>query len=720
MNRFVFKLSTYTLKTFSGFSRAKIQVRGEENIPKGSVLFCANHFTRIETIFLPYHIHEVTGKEVWSLAAQELFQVPVLEDVMRQLGAVSTHDPDRDTLILKHLLSGEFHWLIFPEGMMVKNKKLVHRDTFALRDEDSVRSPHTGAALLALRCAFFRERLRRLKEMDVPELDRLCQELAVEDLDGVLNGDTHIVPVNITYYPANPRKNILANMAGILMKEPSKRVMDELLTEGAMLFTGAEITIRFGEPIPVEPWLNNPYLESMLSVKRPVRFADDLGSKEVSRRICKEIMARYMARVYALTTINYDHVMACVLKHLPYQADGVPVSEFATKVYLGVNQLVSARICALSDHFEDNQSHLLTDDRFQRISTFLKLAEETLMIRIEGDRLFKDHTRFVNKEEFHAIRMENPIRVMANEVEPLQRVEDLLKSVARMTEEEVDGEIRGRIKENMAVEFSRDYGRYYIEGESKRQRVGRPIILEHNQPRAGVLLVHGYMAAPREMEEFARFLHDKGYMVVAPRLAGHGTAPEDLARTRHEDWMDSVEDAYLFLRHSCEKRIIGGFSTGAGLALELATRVSDYEAAFAIAPPMQLKDMATSFVPAINVWNSIIKKVNLASMAKDFVENRPENPHINYLRNPIPGILQLEQLMDRLEDRLDRVKKPVLVAQSRRDPVVNPKGTRKLFDRIGSEHKEFYLFDLPRHGILLGEGSERIHRAVEDFISQYL
>ena len=78
MNRFVFKLSTYTLKTFSGFSRAKIQVRGEENIPKGSVLFCANHFTRIETIFLPYHIHEVTGKEVWSLAAQELFQEPVL------------------------------------------------------------------------------------------------------------------------------------------------------------------------------------------------------------------------------------------------------------------------------------------------------------------------------------------------------------------------------------------------------------------------------------------------------------------------------------------------------------------------------------------------------------------------------------------------------------------------------------------------------------------
>lgn len=93
MNRFAFELSSYTLKTFSGFARANIKISGERNIPDGSVIFTANHFTRIETIFLPYHIHNLTGKEVWSLAAEELFQVQMLKGFLSNLGAVSTKDP---------------------------------------------------------------------------------------------------------------------------------------------------------------------------------------------------------------------------------------------------------------------------------------------------------------------------------------------------------------------------------------------------------------------------------------------------------------------------------------------------------------------------------------------------------------------------------------------------------------------------------------------------
>ncbi len=154
MNRFAFKLSSYTLKTLSGFSRARITIQGAENIPKGSVVFCANHFTRIETVFLPHHIYTITGKQVWSLAARELFDVPLLEGLLRRLGAVSTDAPDRDDLLLKPLLSGDSHWLIFPEGMMVKNKKLVKDGRFVLMNGKEELRPHTGAAVVALRCAF--------------------------------------------------------------------------------------------------------------------------------------------------------------------------------------------------------------------------------------------------------------------------------------------------------------------------------------------------------------------------------------------------------------------------------------------------------------------------------------------------------------------------------------------------------------------------------------
>jgi esterase/lipase len=107
-------------------------------------------------------------------------------------------------------------------------------------------------------------------------------------------------------------------------------------------------------------------------------------------------------------------------------------------------------------------------------------------------------------------------------------------------------------------------------------------------------------------------------------------------------------------------------------------------------------------------------------MAREFVENHPENPHINYRRNPISGIHQLEKLMDQLAPKLKGIIKPVLVAQSRKDPVVNPKGTERLFHQLGSEIKEYYLFDYDRHGILIGRGVERVYQAIENFIRQWV
>ena len=380
MNRFAFELSSYTLKTFSGFSKASIRIKGAKNIPDGSVIFCANHFTRIETIFLPYHIHALTKKQVWSLAAKELFEVPVLEGFLNMLGAVSTHDPNRDDLILQTLLSGNVQWVIFPEGMMVKNKKLIKNNQFSLSDDMGVTRPHTGAAALALRCEFYRERLRRLFDTGEPEFDRLANRLKITDMDQVLAQTTHIVPVNITYYPGNARDNILGSIAKTVMKEPSKRVMDELMTEGGMLFSGVDITIRFGDSIEINPYLNDPYIESMLTVRRRVRFDEDVSSKQISKQISNGIMERYMASVYAMTTLNYDHVMACILKHFPYKKEGIDIYEFSCKVYYAITCLVLNRVCYVSELFYQNQVHLLINDRYKRIENFLSLAEKT------GDR----------------------------------------------------------------------------------------------------------------------------------------------------------------------------------------------------------------------------------------------------------------------------------------------------------------------------------------------
>jgi esterase/lipase len=62
---------------------------------------------------------------------------------------------------------------------------------------------------------------------------------------------------------------------------------------------------------------------------------------------------------------------------------------------------------------------------------------------------------------------------------------------------------------------------------------------------------------------------------------------------------------------------------------------------------------------------------------------------------------------------------PALIVQSRRDPVVDPKGSRKIFELLGTHDKEYILFNFDRHGILLGDGAQRVHKAIGEFIKRF-
>jgi esterase/lipase len=139
---------------------------------------------------------------------------------------------------------------------------------------------------------------------------------------------------------------------------------------------------------------------------------------------------------------------------------------------------------------------------------------------------------------------------------------------------------------------------------------------------------------------------------------------------------------------------------------------------FAISPPFKLQDFSSRFVPAVTLWNRLMKKMNVESARKEFVENKPENPHINYFRNPVSGIKELERLMDQIGDKLPDIHIPTLIVQSLGDPVVKPDGAMKIFKLLGSKDKELLMVNSNRHCIINGEGSERIFKAVGEFLEK--
>ena len=413
LNRFAYRTTGLAIRTITNLSKAQISYHGEDNIPAGSNIFVINHFTRLETFLMPYVIFRLTHVPVWSLASYELFK-GAFGAYLEKVGAVSTKNPDRDRLIVKTLLTGEANWIIFPEGRMVKNKKLIEKGRFMISAAGGKRQPHTGAATVALRTEFYRQRLRRLQGEDAEEVQRLADQFQIKDMDPVIFGDTHIIPVNLTYYPIRARENILSNLAMRLVDDLPERLIEELMTEGSMLLSGVDIDIRFGEPIEIIECLQCSPIDMDISTKRRFNFDDAIPSRTRLRIEALRLMERYMAAIYNLTTVNHDHLFASMLRAM--RTKSIDEKDLRRRVFLASTQIPQNNNISLHRSLDDDQVHLLTDDHYHKFQDFLTVALDTGILLRQGKGLVKDSSKFSSAYDFHRARIDNPIDVMANAV----------------------------------------------------------------------------------------------------------------------------------------------------------------------------------------------------------------------------------------------------------------------------------------------------------------
>jgi esterase/lipase/1-acyl-sn-glycerol-3-phosphate acyltransferase len=716
LNRFAYRTTGLAIKTIANLSKAEITYHGENNIPAGSNIFVINHFTRLETFLMPYLIFRLTKIPVWSLASYELFK-GAFGAYLEKIGAVSTKDPDRDRLIVKTLLTGEANWIIFPEGRMVKNKKLIEKGRFMISAAGGKHPPHTGAATLALRTEFYRQRIKRLTVEDPKEAQYLADLFQIQDVGPVMDGQTHIVPVNLTYYPIRVRENILSNLAVRLVEDLPERIIEELMTEGSMLLSGVDIDIRFGKPIRIFECLQCSPIEMDIATKRRIHFDDPIPSRPRLRIEALKLMERYMAAIYSLTTVNHDHLFASMLRAMRFKK--IDESDLRRRVFLTATHIPQKTQICLHRSLQEDQVHLITDDGYNKVKDFMAVALDKGIISRKGHTLLKDPSKFSSPYDFHRTRIDNPIEVMANAIEPLTDLQKMINRLAAQPAFWIKRKVVNYLQDQAVIEYKKDYEEFKVEGETKPLSVGMPFLLKGRSKGMGIVLSHGYMAAPLEVRELAEYLNRLGFWVYVPRLKGHGTSPEDLAMRSFLDWRASADHGYAIISNICKHVVVGGFSTGAGLALDLAVRIKAVTGVFAVSAPMRLKDFSARFAPAVDMWNRLMERARQVGAKKEFVENKPENPHINYSRNPISGVVEIDRLMDDLEPRLADLNIPVLVIQSRGDPVVDPKGSRKIFELIGSADKEYLLFNFDRHGILLGEGAQKVHKAIGEFIKQF-
>jgi esterase/lipase/1-acyl-sn-glycerol-3-phosphate acyltransferase len=719
-NTMAVSLTKWSLDVLTKLIKADVRLHNAERIEDDmAVIFTVNHFTRLETILLPYMLYKHTGRTIMSLAADELFGGAVGE-FLASNGAISTEAPDRDKTIVRALLQGEHPWMIFPEGAMIKDKKVLDgKGGFEVYHKGERRPPHHGAAVLALRAEFYRRKIECLSNRpNQVGLEAALDNFGVESAEEVLTHRTVIVPVNITYFPIRARENVVLRLANRIKDDLSPRALEELSVEGTVLSSDTDIDITLGKPIPVMEYLEAPEYAELLACSLQDMHHFDTDPSTLFEDAAEKLMQRYMRSIYDLVTINHDHLFATLLRHQRHRRSSERF--YRNRIYLCAQEMRALgryRFHTLLDkHFGD----VVSDDPSPAFEDFLALCLKEGVLESDGAEVEPVYTKQKRAEEradFQVIRASEATEVIANELEPLSEAAEIVRRLARTPNWVVAKRVRDTLWKKDLERFETDYARFYDPEQSKSPDVGRPFLLRPRRVRAGMVLSHGYMAAPQEVRAMADYFCERGYAVYGVRLPGHGTVPEDLAQVRWESWYEAFSRGYAVLKNLSDHVVAGGFSTGGCLALIAAARKKrKIDAVFSISAPLKLQNYSVRLAPSAVNLNTLLKKMGGHWDKLDYVDNRSEHPEVNYIRNPLTGVGQLVKTMDAMEKALPDVMAPTLIVQGSKDSLVNPVSGTLIFDKLGAPRKELSVFERENHGIVNGPGSQEIFERIDAFL----
>jgi alpha-beta hydrolase superfamily lysophospholipase len=241
------------------------------------------------------------------------------------------------------------------------------------------------------------------------------------------------------------------------------------------------------------------------------------------------------------------------------------------------------------------------------------------------------------------------------------------------------------------------------------------VLLPTGPVRGGVLMLHGLTDAPYSMRHLAERYTALGFVVVLPRLPGHGTAPSGLAEAQWTDWLATVELGAREVRRRIgpDKPFhVVGYSNGGALALKYAMDRVDITGDEGLPAP----DRVVLLSPMIGIGRAAAfsRLMPVLSGIPYFEQSRwldvqPEFNPFKYNSFPVNGVRQSWLLTSLVQAQLLQLRTlghkerlpPILAFQSVLDGTVSTQAVvRGLFDQLPANGSELVLFDINRQGVL--------------------
>jgi esterase/lipase len=722
--------------------KVNFELYGDLNLIEDGQIFLFNHFARFETIIPQYLFYEAKQVYCCSVASAEFFREDnVLSAFLRDMGVIPNNYRRLLPWLAAQILRGR-KVVIFPEGGMVKDRQVLDRHgRYSIYSRSSLdrRQHHTGAAVLALGLNIFKAAVQRAEqEGDTRRLEAWVEMLKLDSREALLDAarqPTLIVPANITFYPLRIDEHILVKSADVLKWSLGHRYSEELLIEGNLLLRDTDMDIRLGRPVnPAtfwrswEEWLAGWVAERIRTLddafamtRHPGHWDENILADGV-RRCVKLVRNAYMREMYQAVTVNLSHLASTlIMQCLAKDQRNIGHSGFYRALYLALKRLQTLPDVHLHRGLQDPDAYRsLLEENHPGLQELLDTAQKTGLIEVRPDgyrllpKLLKEHA-------FDEIRIENPVAVYANEVEPIAAVAGAVERALLEAEKLRPTDlVRFRFDEEVhswrwdREEYEQPELAAVNRLETLTDAAGPFFLNAHLGHNEGVLLVHELLSCPAETRGFAERLASLGYVVLGARLKGHGTSPYDLDRCHWEDWLESLRRNYAILQ-ACVGRIhIVGAGAGGLLALRLASEWPDNLAGVtALSPPYRFSTSA-AIAPLLR-GSGVLRRWLSRQRDQPFVVREPEYPHLAYRHVSLRALSELRQLGQALEERLPDVYCPTLLIQGDADPLLDPASTQLVYEELGSREKAFRLIHAHGHSLIV-EDTDALWAEIIEFL----
>lgn len=215
------------------------------------------------------------------------------------------------------------------------------------------------------------------------------------------------------------------------------------------------------------------------------------------------------------------------------------------------------------------------------------------------------------------------------------------------------------------------------------------------RPQKGVLLVHGLGDSPWSFHDIGPVLAAQGFLVRTVLLPGHGTRPEALLPVTAAHWRQVVHAQAQLLERDVDGPVfMGGFSTGANLALEYAYGQPEIAGLLLFSPGFKSVpfDWIAPLLARIRPW--VLRPDGVL----------PHQTPVRYENLPINAFAQFYQTSARARELLARpYDKPVFMVVAQHDSVLDTDYLLHTFRQRFTHPRSRLVWYGSRPGEALGE-----------------